>query len=106
MKLCPGDSQHWLAIQLRVIEPVQQMNTARTRGSEADSEPTGELGVPASHEGRCFFMPCLNEADLVLFLPQAFHDPVNPVAGDSEDGIHAPINQRLNNNVCCRLCHL
>ena len=50
--LQPGDRQHRLAVELGVVEAVQQMDAAGARGREADAEPAGELGVGAGREGR------------------------------------------------------
>ena len=64
-----------------------------------------ELGPGAGHEGGRFFMPNLNEADLVLMLAQSFDDAVDAIAGYSEDGIDAPVEQSFNQNVTCGLSH-
>src|SRR5205814_3193160 len=66
VKLQAGDRQHRGAVELRVIEPVEQMNAARPRGREANAEPSGVFGVAAGHERRGLLMANLDEADLVL----------------------------------------
>src|SRR5207302_1919378 len=56
------------------------MNAARTGGSEANTQPAGKLRIAAGHEGSGFLVPHLNEADLVLAMPQE-HSTVQSVAG-------------------------
>jgi hypothetical protein len=41
MILQAGDGEHGRAIELGVVESVQQMNAARTRGGEANAQSSG-----------------------------------------------------------------
>ena len=59
----------------------------------------GELGVAARHERRRFFVPHLDEADLVLPRAQRLHDAVDAVAGQAEDDIDAPVEQGVDEHV-------
>ena len=86
-----GDRQHRLAVQLGVVEAVEQMNAAGAGCAEADAQLAGVFGVGAGHEGRRLFVTHLDEADLVLAGAQGLHDSVDAVAGKSEDRVHAPI---------------
>jgi hypothetical protein len=54
-----------LAVELGVVEPVEQMDAAGTRGGDADAEPTGPFRVSAGVE-RCRFLSDLDQADIVL----------------------------------------
>jgi len=49
-KLHPGDGEHGRAIELGVVQPVQQMDPAGAGGREADAELAGVLGIGAGHE--------------------------------------------------------
>ena len=100
-----GDRQHRLAVQLGVVEAVQQMNAAGAGGGQADAEPAGVLGVGAGHEGRGLLVPHLDEADLVLARAQRLHDAVDAVAGKSEDHVDAPVQNGFDENVAAGVCH-
>jgi hypothetical protein len=79
--LVARDREHGLTVHLRIVEPVREMEPARSRGGEADAQAAGELGVPRGHEGGAFLVADLDEPDPVLPVPKALHDPVDPVAG-------------------------
>lgn len=85
-----GDGQHGHVVELGVVEAVQQMDPAGTGGGEAHAEPAGRLGVSGGHEGGGLLVVDEDEADLVPVAAQALHDPVDAVAGQSEDGVDAP----------------
>ena len=87
------------AVQLGVVEAVEQVDAAGPGGREADAEPAGELGVAAGHEGGGLLVAHLDEADLVLALAQGLHDAVDAVAGQAEDDIDAPVVNRVDENV-------
>ena len=87
----PGDGQHRLAVQLGVVEAVEQVDAARAGGGQADAQPAGVLGVAAGHERRRLLVAHLDEADRVLALAQRLHDAVDAVAGQAEDDLHAPV---------------
>src|SRR3979490_858729 len=40
-----GDGEHGRAVELGVIEPVQQMNATWTRSGEANAQSAGELDI-------------------------------------------------------------
>jgi len=81
------------------------MNAARTGGGKANSEPAGELRVAAGHECSCFLVPHLDEPNFLLALPQRLHDAVDPIAWDSEDSVHSPVDQALDQEVSSGGCH-
>src|SRR3954452_5667229 len=81
------------------------MNPARPGGCDTNSQFPCELRVSACHEGRSFLMSCLDESDLVLFFPQRLHDSVDAVARDPEHRVNAPVDQSVNYDFACRLCH-
>src|SRR5918996_1373267 len=86
-----GDSQDGLAVQLCVVKSVQQMNASRTGGRQTHTEPARVFSITAGHEGGGFFMPNLNETNMILALSQRLHDSVDAVARQSEDDVNSPI---------------
>ena len=66
VELQAGDGEHRLAVELGVVEAVEQVDAAGPGGGEADAELAGPFGIGAGHEGRRFLVPHLDEADLVL----------------------------------------
>ena len=95
----PGDREHRLAVELGVVQAVEQVDPARPGGREADAQLAGELGVAAGHERGRFLVAHLDEADLVLALAQRLHDPVDAVAGQAEDDLDAPVDAGFDQNV-------
>ena len=67
-----SDRQHRLAIELGVVDAVQQVDAAGTRGREANPELAGELGIGAGGECARFLVAYLDELDVVLALAQRF----------------------------------
>ena len=47
----------------------------------------------ALHKSRCFFVPNVNKANLVLLLSQCLEDAVDAIAWYSEKGVDAPGNK-------------
>jgi hypothetical protein len=95
----PGDRQHRLSIELRVVQAVQEMDPTRPRRRDADAEPAGVFRVTARHERRRFLVPDLNETDLVLPLPQRLHDPVDPIPGKPENDLDTPVDERVDEDL-------
>ena len=105
MVLQTGDRQHRLVVELGVVNAVEQMDSARSGGRDADAELARPFGVAARREGGDFLVPHLDEANFVLALAQRFEDSVDAVAGQSEDHLDAPVDQRLNEDVAGGLGH-
>src|SRR5579871_739845 len=82
------------------------MDAARPGGGHADAQAAGGLGIAAGREGRRFFVPHLDELDLVLILTQRLEEAVDAVAGEAEDYLYAPVDQSLEQHVGHRLCHI
>src|ERR1700761_7429715 len=81
------------------------MNASGTRGCDTHTEPVSELGVTAGHESSSFFMPHLDETNLVLRLAKSLHDAVNAIARKSENRIDIPIDECVHNHFCRSLRH-
>jgi hypothetical protein len=47
-----------------------------------------------------------HELDPVLVPAEAFHDAVDAVAREPEDGVHTPVGEPLDQSLGCDLCHL
>src|ERR1700736_260455 len=105
VQLQVGKCQNRRSIKLRIIKPVEEVNSTRTRRGEADTQPAGELGVSAGHERGGFFMANLDEAYIVLALPQRLHNPIDPVARNSKYRVHTPIEEAINKNISGGSCH-
>src|SRR5690606_34745469 len=97
------DDRH--ALELGVIEAVQQMDPARTRCRETAADLAGPFGVPAGHEGRRLLVANLHEPDSVLPDPERLHNAVDTVARQTEDDLDAPSVQRFHENVGRSICH-
>src|SRR5215217_598971 len=80
-------------VELGVVQPVEQVDAARTGGGEADAETAGALGVARGHECGGFLVVHEHEADAVAMAAQALHDPVDAVAREAEDGVDAPVRE-------------
>ena len=100
-----GDGQHGRMVELGVVEAVQQMDGTGPAGREADAEPPRELRVAARGECGRLLVATLDEPDLVAILAEGFEDAVDPVAGQSEGGIHTPSEKLLDDDVTRRLSH-
>ena len=66
VKMMPGDREHRLAVHLRVIKSIQQVNAAGPRGRQANAQLAGVFGVSAGHERSRFLVPHLDKTNLVL----------------------------------------
>jgi len=100
------DREDRLAIERRVVETVQQVDAARTRGCQADAEPAREFRVAARHQRRGLFVAHLDEPYPLAPLAQRFHDSVDPVARKPKDDLDTPVVDRLDQHVGRRQCHL
>ena len=102
-KRLTDDRHDRLMVELRVVEPVQQVDRARPRGRHADADLASELGVAAGHERCHLLMSGLHEPQLILVAPQGAEDAVDAVAGETVDRVHVPRDQSLTQVVCCGL---
>src|SRR5581483_3751712 len=101
-----GDGEHRLVVELGVVNAVQQVDSARSRGREADAEPAGELGIGAGGESGRFLVSHLHEFDLVLPDPERLEHAVDTIPGNSEDRVHAPFDEGLDKDVAAGHRHL
>jgi hypothetical protein len=100
-----GDRQHRHMVHLRVVNAVQEVDSAGSRRREADAEPSGELRIAHRRQRRRLLVPHLHEADLVLPGAQRLHDAVDAVARQAEDGVDAPGDEGVDEQVCGGLGH-
>src|SRR5262249_5862964 len=94
-----GNREHRLPIHLGIIETVEEVNAPRAGGGQAAAELPGELGVAARGKACRFLMAHLDEADLLLPLPQRLHYAVNPVSRNPEDDLDSPVVDSVDKNV-------
>ena len=98
-RLLPADRHDWLVIGLGVVKARQQMNCSGPGCAEADADLIGELGMPAGHERRGFFVPRLNEPDRVAGTTEGAHHAIDAVTGITIDPRDAPRLQTLDQKV-------
>lgn len=66
VELHSSQRHHGHAVQLGVVEPVEEMDATRAVGGQAAAEPTGELRVATGHECGCLFVTHLHETHPTL----------------------------------------
>src|SRR5207248_10918048 len=93
------NGKHRLAVHLRVVEAVEEVDPTRAGGRQAAAEPAGKLRVSTRREGGRLLVAHLDEADLFLPLPQHLPNAVNPVPGDPKDDFDAPVVNRVDQHV-------
>ena len=101
-----GDREHRHVIELGVVEAVEQVDAAGAGRGQADADLPGRLGVGGRHERGGLLVVDQHELHPVLMAAEALHDPVDAVARDPEDGVHAPVCEPLDQSLGCDLCHL
>ena len=69
-RLLAHDRHHRLAVELGVVQSVQQMDGARPGGRQAHADLTGEAGMAAGHEGCFLLVPDLHEVERILHAAQ------------------------------------
>ncbi|MNL14277.1 hypothetical protein D3C87_1352090 [compost metagenome] len=91
-RLLAHDGHDRLVVQLGVVQPVQQVDGARPGRGQAHADLPREFGVGAGHEGRAFFVACLDEFQFLVF-PKRADQAVDAIAGIAEHTLHAPFAQ-------------
>lgn len=91
MIVVPGDGQHRLAVELGIVESVEQVNAPRPGRCQANAKLARVFGIGASHECRRLFVAHLDKTDTLSALAQRFHNAVNAVAGKTENHFDPPI---------------
>ncbi len=90
-----GDGQHGRPVDLGVIQSVEQVDSAWSRGREAYPEAACELCISACCERSRLLVAAVNVTDAVFGLAKRLHQSVDSVAGKTEDSIDAPVPQYL-----------
>src|SRR6185312_7353957 len=101
----PHDRDDGLVVELGVVEPVQQVDRARSGGRHADTDLARELRVPAGHERGHLLVAGLDEAQLVLVATQRAEDAIDAIPREAVDGADVPFDQPLTKIVRCGLAH-
>src|SRR4051794_28059286 len=70
MVVMTRDREHRLAVHLRVVKAVEEMNSSRPRGGQANAKFASVLCVGAGHKSGRFLMPDLDKSNLVLLGPE------------------------------------
>ena len=106
VELQPGDGENRLLVQVRVVQPVQQVNAAGPRGGDADAEPARPFRIGAGGESGRLFVADLDKADIVLAAAQRLDNAVDPVARNAEHDSHTPVDQCVDQDIrCCHRTH-
>ena len=93
------DGHDGLMVQLRVIEAVEQMNSAGAGSGQADTDLARELGVCARHECGHFFVARLDESKAVAGAIERAEDPVDAIPRIPIDARDTPLGQARNNKI-------
>lgn len=88
-----GDDR--LMIELRVVQPVQEVDGAGARRREADADLAGELRMRARHERGELLVPRLDEANPIARAIESAHDAVDAVPRISIDPGDVPLREPL-----------
>ena len=104
-RLLPDERQHRLVIELRVVKPVQKVESARPLRREAHADLARELGMADGHEPGHFLVTNLHQLDRALQASQRAHEPADTVAGIAEHSAHAPGMQAPPDEISNRLGH-
>ncbi|MNS58765.1 hypothetical protein D3C72_916940 [compost metagenome] len=97
-RLLAHDGHDGLMVQLGVVQPVKQVDGARPGRGQAHADLPREFGVGAGHEGRAFFVACLDEFQFLVF-PKRADQAVDAIAGIAEHTLHAPFAQAGKNKI-------
>ena len=67
--------------------------------TQAHAEATRKLRISDRREGRGLFVAHLDETNFVLPLAQRFHEAVDAITGQAKDGVDAPLDQAVDEDV-------
>src|SRR5438477_7485347 len=95
MKGQTGQRDHRRTVERGIIKPIQKMNCAGSRRSDADAEAAGMFRDAATHEGRSLLVAYAHISDLVTAFPKRLDDRVDAVSDDAERMRRAPRDQRI-----------
>jgi hypothetical protein len=79
VKLQPCDCENRLAIELGIIQSIQQMDSTGTGRGQTAAQTSGVFGVGACHKRRGLFVPDLNKSNGGLPFAKGFHDSVDAI---------------------------
>ena len=91
--VCPTIATTGTWSSLASYSPLSRWIAPGPGGGHADPDPAGELGVADRLERAHLLVAGLDEPRLVVGPPEGGEDPVDPVAGEGEDGVHPPLAQ-------------
>ena len=104
-RLLAHDRHHRLAVELGVVQSVQQMDGARPGGRQAHADLAGEAGVAAGHEGCFLLVADLHEVERILHAAQRRQQAVDAIARIAEQAAHAPLAEPLEDEIADGLGH-
>src|SRR5205823_3055954 len=104
--LLADDRDDRLVVELRVVEPVEQVDRPGARGGDADADLARELRVAAGHERSHLLVPDLDEVRVAARAVEGAEEGVDPVTGISVDPVDAPLPQSVEDVVSDEFSHL
>ena len=104
-RLLPHDRQHRLVVELRVVEPVQEVDGARPGSGETDADLARPLRFRAGHERRHLLVAYLDELELVPVALERADDRIDPVAGIAVDASDAVLGETFQQEISSQLSH-
>ena len=101
--LLPDDRHDRRAVELRVVEPVQEVDGPRAGGGQAHTDLIRELRVAAGHERGHLLVADLDEPRVAVGAVERAEKAVDAVAGIPEQTVDAPLAEALQNEIGSRL---
>ena len=99
------DGEHRRPVALAVVEPVDQVQAARSGRPEHGGRSAGDLRVGAGREGPRLLVAHVDELDVRLVPPQRVDDRVRRVADDAVHLADPGLDHLVDEDLCHRLGH-
>src|SRR5207248_5347267 len=94
-----------LMIHFGIVQTIEQVNCARSRGRQADTDLSCKLGVSGCHERCHLFMAHLHKLEQVFIALQAAQDAVNAVARIAIDAFNTPRRKAFQQKITDFITH-
>ena len=107
-RLLPDDRDHRLVVHLRVVEPVEHVESSGAGGGHAHPDLAGELRMCGRHEGAGLLMggPHVLQAPIrALRRAERAVERADPVSRVPEDTTDPPLSKSLDHEVADGRCH-
>jgi len=88
-----------VVVELRVIQPVEQVDGAPTRGRQAAADLAGELGVRGGHERAHLLVPGLDQLRVTLGTIQRTQHGQDAVPGVTVNPVNTPLAEPVEDEI-------